>query len=700
MTAFGVTVLWAAFGAALVSIGALLVGHMRGARAGRALTKAGYEATFVSAGLLTIAVLIMVVAFFRQDFTFLYVAENHSTDASSLAWLYKLSGVWAGREGSFLFWAWLISLYASLLAWRRRGAMDAVSNVGLAVTNAVLATFSAAMLFSDANAPFKTTPSWLIDPATHRLTGEAVQWGMGPLLQHWAMTIHPPLLFIGYAGLTIPFAFAVAALIVGDTSDAWVRIVERITVFAWLFLGAGIGLGSVWAYVVLGWGGYWGWDAVENASLLPWLTGVALLHSFTVVKRRGAFKRWAVALAGSTFALVILGTFITRSGIVASQHRFAPDPFSFWVFLSMILVAVVLPLALLVLRWETLEGDDEFDSLTSKEAAYYFNNVTMLVAGWLVAYLTVTSALPKWLPLGGMAVPPSTYDAVARPVGIGYLALLAFCPLLAWRKTDWRAMWARARGPLAGAAVIFALLVAEWAVVLRPIYDTMVAQGSEPGRLFSAAGPSWYYHGLALLGFLVAAVLIANMAGVFVAGIRKRAVASGEGAVTALWAILTKARTQSGGYIAHIGMGVILVGLIGSAMFVQDQSFTVADQPGSTFSMAGSTFTYRGYTDEKLANGDMTSRMLLDVSRGGRQIGRIEPGLTEFVNRSEDQRLRRDAQVLSEPLRDTFVVFEGASEAGLTFNVKINPLISLTWGGFALLLLGTALAAWPVSREA
>jgi cytochrome c-type biogenesis protein CcmF len=699
MTALGVTALWASFGAALVSIGALLFGHARGVKTGRTPTSIGYLATFAAAGLLTFSVLVMVVAFFREDFTLLYVAENHSTDVSGLAWLYKLSGVWAGREGSFLFWAWLISLYASFVAWRRKDVADALSNMGLMVTNVVLALFSAAMLFSDANAPFKATPNWLIDPATHKLTGDAALWGMGPLLQHWAMTIHPPMLFIGYAGLTIPFAFSVAALIVDDGSSAWVAIVDRITIFAWLFLGAGIGLGSVWAYVVLGWGGYWGWDPVENASLLPWLTGVAMMHTFTVAKRRGAFKRWAIVLAGSTFALVILGTFITRSGIVASVHRFAPDPVSLWLFGGMIVTAVSLPLALLAWRWKTLAGGGEFDSLASKEAAYYFNNVIMLVAGWLVAYLTVTSVLPKWLPLGGMAVPPSTYDAVARPVGIGYLAILAFCPLLAWHKTDWLTMWGRLRTPLVAAGLVFALLVAEWASVLWPIYRLMVAQASKPGQVFSAAGPSWYYNGLALAGFLVAAVLIANTLWLFVGGVRRRAEASGENVGAALWSIVTKARGQSGGYIAHIGMGVIMIGLIGSAMFVQDQTFTVKDQPGSAFAIGSVTFTYQGYVEKTLANGDKITRMNLAASRGGRQVAHVAPGLTEFVNRSEDQRVRSDATVLSEPLRDTFVVFKGASDGGLVFDVKINPLIWFTWAGFALLLLGTGLAAWPESRR-
>jgi cytochrome c-type biogenesis protein CcmF len=696
MTAIGQATLWLAFLATLVSIVALLLGHLQGKKQGGGLSKVGYLSTFVSAGILTTSIVIMIVAFFRKDFTFLYVVENHTDDISSLSWLYQLAGLWSGREGSFLFWTWLISLFATYVAWRRLEISDALSNMGLMVSNIVLALFNVGMLFSDSNAPFKVLPAGYLDPATHQLVGQAAKWGMNPLLQHWAMIIHPPMLFIGYAGMTIPFAFAIAALIVRDDSRAWVDIADGVTVFAWLFLGAGIGLGSVWAYVVLGWGGYWGWDPVENASLLPWLTGVALIHSFTVYKRRDAFKKWAISLSGITFSLVILGTFITRSGIVQSVHAFAPDTFSLALFLTMILISFFLPLVWLLALKDTFVGSDEIESLTSKEGAYYLNNVIMVTAGLLVAYLTVTSALPKWMPLGGSSIPISTYDAVARPVGVAFLAILALCPLLAWRKTDWSALWKRATVPMAAAAVIFLLLVMEWVTTLKPIYDRMSILTTESGKKFVQAGPAWYYHGLALLGFLVASVLIANTLWLFIDGARKRAEARGEGFGPALWSVLTKARNQSGGYLAHIGMGIILIGLIGSAMYVQDETFMLKDQPGTTtFKMADYTFKYQGFTNETLANGNKIVKMNLLATSGNRQLGAVTPGIAEFPNRSENSRTRLDASVISEPLRDIFVVFQGNSGDSLVVNVKINPLIWFTWSGFILLLFGTALAAWP-----
>ena len=695
MVSLGFALLVIGFLATLVSIGTLLLGHGLGVKQGEKMTNVGYLATFVAMGSLTLATALMVLAFFRVDLSFMYVAENHSPDVSNLAWLYKLSGLWAGREGSFLLWAWILSLFASWVAYKRIEFTDRLSNMGLMITNIVLALFTAGMMFSEPNNPFKATPPAFLDPTTHQLVGEAAKWGMNPLLQHWAMILHPPTLFIGYAGMTIPFAFAIAALIVNDGSKKWVELTDRITIFSWLFLGAGIGLGAVWAYVVLGWGGYWGWDPVENASLLPWLTGVGLLHSFTVFRKRDGFKRWSVMLSAFTFALVILGTFITRSGILAdsSVHSFAPDNISLWLFLFMIVASLAAAGIGLLMRWDTFSGNDEFESLTSKEAAYYFNNVIMLVAGLVVAYLTISAALPKGFPLGGQSIPGTTFDSVARPVGILYLAILAVCPLLSWRGTDGATFWKRIKWPLGGAVVLFGLLMAEYFFNLRQIYYFMITQGTLPGQKMASAGPGWYYETLAVLGLLVASLLISSQLSLFIDGAIKRSKARSENFFAALWSIFTKARSQSGGYLSHIAMGIILIGLVGSAMFVMDQTFLVKSTPGSTFQVDRYTFTYRGITDSTLANGNKVTKAQFDITSGGKPVSTITPGQTAFPT-SENPRL--DAAVLSQPLRDIFVVFQGQEQSGdLSVNVKVNPLIGFSWFGFALLLLGTTLAAWP-----
>lgn len=679
---------------ALVAIGALIAGRVMGAKEGEFLTNAGYYATFAAAISFTLSVLVMVIAFYTKNFSFLYVAENHSTDVSSLSWLYTLSALWAGREGSLLFWGWLVSVFAAFVAWQRMEITDDLSNVGLAITNFVLLLFGLAMMLSEPNNPFKATPAeWL---SGGQLVGQGASMGMNPLLQHWAMILHPPTLFIGYAGLTIPFAFAMAALIVNDSSKKWVEIVDRITVFSWLFLGAGIGLGSVWAYVVLGWGGYWAWDPVENASLLPWLTGVALLHSFTVYRRRDAFKKWAIMSSAITFSLVILGTFITRSGIVQSVHAFDKDPVSQYLFGFMIIAPLVAAIAGVLIRGKDFEGNDEFESLTSKDAAYYFNNVIMTVAGILVAYMTVSSALPKWLPFGGQAISSVSYDLLARPIGVAYAFIIALCPILSWRKTDASTFWSRIKWPLVGTVVIYGLLVWEWWANLRPIYAYTLKTGGENARKLKAFGPEGVYAAIALLALLAASLLISTTVSLFIEGARKRAAARDESFFTAFGNILFKARTQSGGYLAHIGIGIILIGLVGSSMYVRDARLTVPEKQGETFKVSNYTFTFQGINEQTLANGDVVGTANFNVKKGSRDLGTVSPGLTQFA-RQEQTRL--NAKVLAEPLRDIFMVWEGGGGAeGMSINVKINPLIGFAWGGFALLLLGTALACWPKKR--
>jgi cytochrome c-type biogenesis protein CcmF len=685
MTSFGNVLLALGLAGALVSVLALWWGDRLGQKDGERATNVGYLVTFGVAILLTLSLGILLVAFFRNDYAFQYVAENHSTDVSSLAWLYKISALWAGREGSLLLWTWMLALFGSWFAYKRLDVTDRLSNMGLLVVNVVQALFFSAMLFSNPNNPFKASPAEWLGPNGQLLINAA----MNPLLQHWAMILHPPTLFIGYAGMVLPFALAVAAIITNDGSRDWVDLIGRETVFAWLFLGMGIGLGAVWAYVVLGWGGYWAWDPVENASLLPWLTGVALLHSFTVYRRRDGFKKWAISLSGVTFALVILGTFITRSGIVQSVHAFEKDPWSLYLFLFMILGSLAVTVGGMLWRGKTFEGHDEFESLTSKEAAYYFNNVLMLVAALLVSYLTISSALPRFLPGGGQNFSAATYDAVARPIGILYVFILAFCPLLSWRKTEGATLWERIRWPLISTAVLSVPLLAEWYLNLRPIY---AAQNPT-----APAAASLVHNIEGAIGLIVGAFAISTALFLFIDGARKRSAARGEGFGTALWQIMSKARSQTGGYITHLGVGIILIGLVGSAMFVRDMKVEIPTTPGSSAQAGGYALVFRSSNQTTLANGDQKTTVVLDVTRNGKPVGTLEPGQIAYAIQGQT---RLNAAVLSEPLRDIFVAFQGEQNNVLVLNVKINPLIWFTWIGFAILLLGTTIALWPRGAKA
>lgn len=686
--------LWLGLVGAVFAAVMFLVGKVQGAN-GRATSRFGYLLTFASMLGLTISTVLLTVAFFTKDYSIMYVAQNHSTDTSSLAWLYQLSGLWAGREGSLLFWTWLITIFSAFVAWKGIEKEDDLSSMALMVLNIVVTLFSAAMLFSAANNPFVATPAEYL--SNGQLVGAASTFGMNPLLQHWAMILHPPTLFIGYAGLTVPFAFAMATLICNDPSDRWIKMSDRISIFAWLFLGAGIGLGAVWAYVVLGWGGYWAWDPVENASILPWFVGVAMIHSFTMYRRRDGFKRWAIMTSAITFAMVVLGTFITRSGIVQSVHAFAPDNLSLWLFMLIIIGAIVAAAVGLIIRWDSFKSNEELESLTGREAAYYFNNVLMTVASVIIAYMTVSSALPKGLPFGGQSLGANAYEFIARPVGLLYLVILAVCPILSWSVTTGKEFWKRAKWPLVASIVMFALLMVEYFVNLRPVYADMVALGGETAKKFTSWGPQGIYDAIAIIGFFLASFVICNTVALFVRGIRARMQARGDNFGQALYAVFFKARSQAGGYLSHIAIGIMVIGLIGSAMFVRDLSTNLPDQAGQKIEISNYTLTYKGLKETTLANGDVNTIADFDVSKNGKSLGEVNPSQTLFA---AQQQTRLNAVVFSEPLRDVFVVFQGKTGSQISLNIKINPLISFVWAGFVLLLLGTLLACWPKKRTA
>lgn len=684
MAVAGFAFLIAAFAGALGAVACLGIGLCAKREV---ICRIGRVMAFVSAVFLLACCGVLIAGFIAGDVSILYVLQNRSTSNDGFAWLYTLSGLWAGRAGSLLFWTFLVALFGALIVMRggfKRSCLDEASvrlldDVALAVVFAVVAVFCGVLLFSEGNMPFEATPDRFFNE-DGQLTAAASSYSMNQLLEHWAMAIHPPLLFVGYAGLTVPFAYAVAALVANDSSVAWVDRISRFVLASWLFLSAGIGLGAVWAYVVLGWGGYWGWDPVENASLLSWLICVALIHTFTAYKQRGAFKRWAVMCACLAFTFVIVATFITRSGIVESVHAFAGDPVSLVLFGGLIVVSLIVPIVGLIIRWKSFgasSGDDDIEHMLSKDAAYYFNNVVMVLFALLLTYMTLSSALPSWLPFGGNSLGTTSFEAIARPLGILYLLILAVCPLLAWGKTDLHAFLRQARIPAACALVLFALLMVYWATSLLPAYDAMLAKDDAASLALLEAGPSWYYNGLAILGLLVACLLLFNAAFMFVRNIRAP----------------RKRGAAVGGSIAHVAMAVILIGLIGSNMYVTEESGYMgfdmdAGQATETFSIQEYELVYAGdsVTDDSEGSGNVLYQVDFDVYKNGQLIGQLHPSV-QLDTTTQQQKL--NAAVMSFPDEDLFVVYRGTNQEGaFSLDVRVNPLVSLVWVGFALLMAG------------
>ena len=703
MSTIGLLALLVAFAATVVSAACLFGGYQIGLRcsteAGDALIWAGRIAVFLAAAMLTVCCGVLVYCFFAGDYSIEYVLNQHSNVSGELAWLYKLSGLWAGREGSLLFWAWLISVFSSVVAARDLKNPRKLDSMALLVLMVVLAAFVGVMLFSESNMPFTLTPDKYYGK-DGKLTTAASLLGMNALLEHWAMAIHPPTLFVGYAGLTVPFAYAIAALVVNDPSKEWVVRAERYALFSWLFLGIGIGLGAVWAYVVLGWGGYWGWDAVENASLLSWIVGVALIHSFTVYRQRGAFKRWSVMCACVTFAFVIVGTFISRSGLVQSVHAFEGDLVSLALFGALIVCSVLAGAVGLAIRWKSFgsASADEMESMASKEAAYYFNNVIMVVFAVLLAYLTASSALPSVLPFGGEQVSAGTYNAIARPLGIVYLAILAVCPLLAWGKTDPHEFLRTARVPAICAFVLFAVLMVYWATYLVPSYNAALAVGDTNAEGLASEGPAAYYNGLAAVGFLVASLLLFNSLFMLVRAVRSYGKAHDANALVALGGLLRHNASRLGGFVSHLAMAVILVGLIGSSMYVTEVTDYVpydeaSDTAGESMTVQDFTLAYASSSVEMADNkDDIVYTVVFDVYKKGDYLGQVSPAV-QVVQSTQQQKLV--ASVISLPTEDFFVVYRGVNDDGaFSMDVRVNPLVSEVWFGFGLLMVGVAVATF------
>ncbi len=688
----------------LIASQVLLVGRRKASA--ETVAWAGAVAHILAFVALTFCCGLLIFCFMTGDYSIEYVLLEHSEAEGALGVLYRFAGLWAGREGSLLFWAWLISAFNVVVAVRVMKHDEPIDCMALLVSGLVLTAFTAVMLFSESNMPFTATASPYID-SSGRLTSTGAMQGMNPLLEHWAQAIHPPTLFIGYAGLTIPFAYAIAALIVNDSSKKWVERAGRFAMFSWLFLGIGIGLGCVWAYVVLGWGGYWGWDAVENASLLSWCVALALVHSFTVYRKRGAFKRWAIMCACITFAFVITGTFITRSGIVQSVHAFEGDPVSLALFGGLIAVSLLAGIVGLVARWKTFAPgeNDVMESLVSRDAAYYFNNVIMIVFTCVLCYLTVASALPSWLPFGGQSLSSGTYNAIARPLGVVYCAIIAVCPLLSWVKTDSKAFWKKARIPAACAAVMFVALMAYFVTTLYPAYDAIIQAGGTEAEGLASEGPVWYYNGIAVVGFAVASLLFFNTLFMIGRTAGARAKATGKNPVAAFFGGLRADASRFGGYITHFAMAIILVGLIGSSMYVTDETgYVDYDQDSDT----GGTFVIQNYelrfTNSEVnqsANGKQIDYMTeFDVydTNSGVYIGHVTPSVTM---QTTTQQTKLNASVISFPMQDLFVVYRGVNDAGqLSMDVRVNPLISFVWVGFALLVVGTAIATFGRRKPA
>lgn len=667
--------LWAtvlAFACAVYAVAAAVYG---GQRKRPAWVESARNAAAAVWPLLTLAALSLIASLVRGDFHMAYVAD---TSSRAMPTFLKVTALWGGQNGSLLFWSWLMSAFAFGVMLRKWSRDRALMPYVIAVTMITQAFFIGLVLFfANPFARLWQTASGdvvqaVLAPAGTLPFRAADGNGLNPLLRHPGMILHPPMLYLGFVGFTIPYAFAMAALITGaHTSDTWIRTTRRWTLAAWLFLSLGLLLGGRWAYDVLGWGGYWGWDPVENSAFLPWLTGTAFLHSVMIQEKRGQLKVWNMILIILTYCLVILGTFITRTGVISSVHAFARSEIGmpFFVFVG---AALVISLGLLLSRWESLKSENQLDSLLSRESAFLLNNLLFMGITMAVFWGTFFPIFSELFTGTKITVGPPFYNRVTGPQFAALVLLMGVGPLVAWRRASARALGRLLWLPTATALVLAGLLL-----------------------LLGVGIPG------AVLGFAITEFTAATTLGEFWRGVRARQRSAGEPPLVALSRLIGRNRRRYGGYLIHLGVVLVAVGVIGSHFFQKESQGTLGR--GQSLNVAGYTLVYEGFHESPPQPGNDLIQDVATVGlyRDGQRLATLQPH-RDFYQTTQETMTPPALYAAKMGTEDVYLLLVGWEQLGQTsasFKVYINPLVNFIWLGGFVFILGTLVAAWPDPAE-
>ncbi|MBM4265659.1 MAG: heme lyase CcmF/NrfE family subunit [Deltaproteobacteria bacterium] len=631
---------------ALWGIGASVVG---GLRRNQGLIASGMHAAYAFSALTGIAVLALLQLLLARDFNVEYVASYSS---STLPLQYTIAALWGGMKGSLLWWTFILATFNAIVQLQnRRKNRDQMPYV----TATLLAT----------GAFFLSLLVFVTDPFERLPFTPTEGSDLNPLLQNYWMTIHPPSLYLGFVSTTVPFAFAVAALVTGKLGDAWIRTTRRWALFSWFFLSLGNLFGAAWAYVVLGWGGYWAWDPVENAAFMPWLTATAYLHSVMIQEKKDMLKVWNMVLVILTFSLTIFGTFLTRSGVISSVHSFTQSglgPF-FLIFLG---IALAISLGLLFWRLPLLKSRNELESIFSREAAFLLNNLILVGIAFTVFWGTVFPVLSEWVRGVKITVGPPFFNRVNAPLGIALVFLMGVGPVIAWRRASWTSLQRSFIGPV-GAGV-----------------------GTGLAALLLGAG-NFY----AIVAFSVSAFALATVGSEFWRGMRVRQQMMGEAPWTALSRLIGKNRRRYGGYVIHVGVVMVFIGIVASSVFrIEIQKGLTA---GQAVEVGDYTLRFEGVFDESDSHVDIR-KARLSVWEDGKQLGEVLPE-KRFYRKPEQP--TTEVSIWSTLGADLYVVlgsYDTKSGTGV-FQVFLNPMISWMWIGGFVLVIGTVICMWPSYAE-
>ncbi len=597
--------------------------------------------------LITMASLLVIAAFLNGDYSIMYV---YSYSSRSLPLFFKVTGLWAGLDGSLLLWTWLVALY-SFIALKQNQSRNAdwmpIINACMMV---VVIFFVGLMLFS--NNPFTPVPGGSV-PDDGR--------GLNPLLQNIAMVVHPPMLYLGFTGFAVPFSFVMAALYTRRLDATWIEHTRRWTIIAWFFLSIGLILGGAWAYVELGWGGFWAWDPVENAGLLPWLLATAYIHSVLIQKKRGMLKVWNVTLVILTFMLTIFGTYLTRSGVVQSVHAFGENKELGLMFLAFLALIATVSFYLVVTRLKDLKSDNTLQSIFSKESAFLFNNVALLVCALTVLWGTMFPTLSELVTGDRITVGQPFFNRIMAPVALVLIFLMGVGPMISWKNTTTRNLRNNVLGPLVvgiiGAVVIFLAGITQWYVV-----------GS-----------------MGLAAFVLATISLEFIRGVRVTKIQKKL-----STLSAAFDLLAYSNRRFGGYIVHLGILFIFVGIAGT-VYKAEADFTL--EPGGKYDFHGYAFNYESFdVQEDEHHTSMTA--FVSLTEDGKELRKLKPARNYYFSSEQPT---TEVDIFQTPLKDVYLIIGNMDDKSgrADFKVTINPFISFMWMGGIVLLMGVVLVLMP-----
>lgn len=622
---------------------------------------------FLSFPLISIAALALIYLLSAGIFEVEYVA---SVTSRSMPIYLRVTSLWGGQSGSLVLWSWLMSLFAFGVASRSWKRDKELLPWVIIVIQATTAFFLILNIFFENpfsriwRMPDGTYSVAMFQPEGGLLAVIRDGQGLNPLLRHPGMIIHPPMLYLGFVGFVIPFAFAAAALITGQTTDRWLRISRRWTLVAWLFLSLGLILGARWAYDVLGWGGYWGWDPVEISALMPWLTGTAFLHSAVMQEKRGILKQWNMVLIILTYCLVLFGTFLTRSNVLSSVHAFAESKLG-PMFFGFIGITFILSLALILHRWDDLKSENRVTSLLSREALFLYNNL-LFIGVLIVCFWGVIFPLISELVSGQkVTVGPPFYERASGPIFAGLLLLMGIVPLSTWRFSTSKTIGRTILKP-AALAVLIGLI---WPLL------------------------SGVYAWPALLSFFLIALVFFVTLAEFWHGVSARTKNQGEDHFSALFTLIARNRRRYGGYIIHLGVALMTLGIIGIEIFQRETQQTI--QQGEIISIGDYSLKFTSMAVFDTSDGRNIARAVVEVSKDGQLIGELYPRRDFYIESQQPVTIPGIRSTLSDDLYIILIDWLPLSTQSASFKVFINPLINWLWIGTIVFILGTLIAAWP-----